>query len=293
MRFIVFSDLHINTYSMFNENGMRLKNSVSVISDIQKYAKDNNIDVILFGGDLFDNGKLISGDILNSVSRVIGDLEIPIYAISGNHDQYSENILDLDNGLILGGTSLEFLHNLSDNFELIDMQVRCFDGICVIGVPFFRYSSDLNKVLDRFKKKVTKGFKNILLLHNTPNTITEFKDDFDIDKLSMFDLVLCGHIHTRKRLNKNSWLIGSPLMQSLKDPLEDRGFMVFDTDDLSNPSFINLHYPKFRREEVEFKMKAVGTVFNNNVSRIDLISDFCREEGLDEVFLEVGKKYIK
>lgn len=60
---------------------------VETIEVILELAKEENVDVILAAGDLFEFPS-VSPEVTNAVAQVLQRSEIPIHAIPGNHDLY-------------------------------------------------------------------------------------------------------------------------------------------------------------------------------------------------------------
>ncbi len=97
VRAIVFSDLHLAHYNKYNEGNRRLTNALDVIKRVKLAAKTLKCP-ILFAGDLFDKEKHITNSLFRDTLPFLGRMyksdKTMTYAISGNHDQSSSNMID-------------------------------------------------------------------------------------------------------------------------------------------------------------------------------------------------------
>ncbi|TSB46474.1 metallophosphoesterase family protein [Alkalicoccobacillus porphyridii] len=90
MKFLYFTDTHIrgttpkNRLDTFSET---IKDKLSEVIDI---AQKEQVDVMLHGGDVFDRPDL-SPNVVGQFARLFRSAQIPIYAISGNHDTFGHN----------------------------------------------------------------------------------------------------------------------------------------------------------------------------------------------------------
>lgn len=305
MKFIVFTDLHAHNYKAFDENGSRLRNSVGVIDRVADYAIQNDIKYILFAGDLFHQQKKLPTEVVNAVSNTFSEYDVDFvnwYAISGNHDYSNKNLLDKQ-----GTSALQYLSDVIGNFELLDYKMVYLDGINVHGVPYFNYKEDFVSFVNSIK--LGSIGLNILMCHQTPKMIDfPIAYDFEVNDpmFDKFDLILNGHIHTRRFLSEKFYQIGVPLAQHFDDGNEENGFTVFDTDDLYNPEFVSLDFPIFSRGDKKedgnyYKKKAAieqvqiinSTEFLTTVSEKELIKNYCSEIGASNDILQLGLNFIK
>lgn len=59
MEVVVFSDLHVHNYKNFDRNGSRLENCLKVLDDVFAFANGNDINTILFAGDIVDQQQAV------------------------------------------------------------------------------------------------------------------------------------------------------------------------------------------------------------------------------------------
>lgn len=254
-KFSVFSDLHAHNYKSFDSNGSRLNNAVQVIRDVFNKSNAQGVDTIFFGGDLFHLHKMIPTVVENALISVFGEMfkkypNTTLYAITGNHDFEKKNLFV--NLSATANGALKHLSQIFDNFRLLDglTTTQHGSGVTISGVPYYDYKEHFIQAVNDTRERLDPNEFNILLTHQTPSGLIDFPIESDTDPTNDyngFDLVLNGHIHTRRQLTEKYFLIGSPLAQNFSDPLEERGFSIFTITDKSEfiQEFINLNYPKF------------------------------------------------
>ena len=93
MKLAIFSDAHIHAWSEHSrdEDGApsRLRHCVSVLRQIREYCMKNNVDAVLFGGDLFHKRGVLYTLPYNLVVAELAQwraVYLPLYANVGNHD---------------------------------------------------------------------------------------------------------------------------------------------------------------------------------------------------------------
>lgn len=252
---VIFSDVQINSYKQFNTDNCRLRNCLKAINEVFKFAAKHKIEVILFAGDLYDTQKILGTEVVNETISLFlswskSNPEIKFYAISGNHDHATKNLLHKP-----AVTALGHLSEVADNFYLVDwVNASLTTGIKVWGIPYFERKEDFRTALTEVvgNAKESTGIK-LLMMHQTPDKLGNdmIPADISVDDplFDCFDYVYCGHIHTHALLSPKFLLVGSPLHRTLEDVGLDKGFIV---QDLSKPQegyrrfSLNAKLPEFR-----------------------------------------------
>lgn len=157
------SDIHIG--AVYKKN---------FVKRIVKKVKNMKPDFIVITGDLFDGTCRVDIDWLSPFD----DLDIPIYYITGNHEQY----YGTDNALrVVGKTKIQ--HVLRD-------EPIIFENLIIYGHDFQK-NEDVDSIdFFDFCKRIPRkdGFINVVLQH-IPSISCEFLVKTNID------LVLSGHTH--------------------------------------------------------------------------------------------------
>jgi len=265
MKLLHTADWHIgrtlNGFSLLDEQE-------HAFDQILQIAKEEKVDGIVIAGDIYD--RAIPGvdavSALNEMFRRINlENQIPIYAISGNHDGAKR--------LNYGRDWMEF-----SNFHLNTLLEEAFvpvenDDVQIFMLPFFdpmdarvyynkqgldeeivknihTINDAMNLVLTDIEKKFSPNKKHILISHFA---VTPSKDDeleltsettskvgglatLTANRFEKFDYVMLGHIHTRfASPNDKIRYSGSPVKFNVKEARlknQGKGVDIVDiTDD--------------------------------------------------------------
>lgn len=262
---IIFSDLHMNIWSKFNEGNARTLNHFKVLSCVRDICIKHHIPALFFG-DFFHKADGLSIELLELMDEHLGNLDFPVdkfrvLSISGNHD------LKLVNTIKSPKYSLvKYLSNRYSWFNCIDfMSVPISSNVMVHGVPYIDHNIGLTEYLKNLE--FTEGYKNILLLHtdypgakDTDGREIDSVENLNINTLNRFDLVLCGHIHKPQRLSKKVYMIGAPLQQRRTDAKCKLGYWKLYPD--LTLKFIELEgFPKFIDVESSDEIKEDGNYY--------------------------------
>lgn len=182
MKLLIFSDLHLHPFpfgAKINSEGFntRLVEIVQALGYILNLAEKQNCDAILFTGDFFHT-KRLEVETLELAYRALGQCSIPIYAISGNHDQTDD----------IGQVSA--IHGIKTLLQGDTLQK--ISGVMVDGYSFRRKP---------MKPKFPKA--NIVMLHTGITGAAMGADFIEEDApLSVIDLwnsgprlIIAGHYH--------------------------------------------------------------------------------------------------
>lgn len=90
MKLLFFTDTHIRGITPKNRKDSFIDTIEQKFIEISKIIKENDVDFVLHGGDLFDRPD-VSISIVSKFANILNKINIPIYLISGNHDIYGHN----------------------------------------------------------------------------------------------------------------------------------------------------------------------------------------------------------
>jgi DNA repair exonuclease SbcCD nuclease subunit len=329
MKFILYSDVHAHNFKTHSRvDHSRLDYCIDAIKAVYQKANDEGINVVVFGGDLFDNQRLLPTEVVNRLVDLFINLsedfpEIVCYAISGNHDYATKNLLH--SPAITALTHIERI--IPDNFVIIDNQVRILENekVVLVGIPYYELPEHYNTVLSEISNKVdtleNKNVPKILIIHQTPTGLANpnIPTDTDVnDELyDSFDMVFCGHIHQKQDITPKFSLIGSPLHRDLGDEGDEKGFWIVDTETMTK-KFVSTkgNFPEFIRVELSlgqgvpkddfnyivpiWKHAVDGTVesvntenFSSALSPTKLLENYWNEvDGVNKGLLEAGLQCI-
>lgn len=90
MKLLFITDTHIRGTTPKNRKDVFVDTIEQKLIEITHIIKNNNIDFVLHGGDLFDRPD-VSISIVSKFATILDQIKVPFYLISGNHDIYGHN----------------------------------------------------------------------------------------------------------------------------------------------------------------------------------------------------------
>lgn len=253
MKLLHTSDWHL---------GMTLRGGVSYLQDqrhfadrICQIAEEEKVDGILVAGDIFDKG-IASQDALKLydeiMTRICGEMKIPVYLIAGNHDG-AERIsqcsrLLADSGLHIAGALEKEPHVI--NAGDVDIYLLPWISTDKVKTVYPDMAEDINSmedayrtVLDKYREAFVTGHRNILVSHAfIVDAQTSVSDRAaEVGRATMvgsyvfdgFDYVALGHLHGPQQINSHIRYSGSPMAYSFgKEEEQKKSVVIIDTDTL-------------------------------------------------------------
>lgn len=180
-------------------------------SKVCTFVKNENIDIFLIAGDLFEREYFT----LSSMKRLLSileDIKIPVFIVCGNHDFLDAN--SLYNNVKIPA-NVHIFSNKFSYFDLDDLKTRIF------GISYDKEYFNISLP----QADIRKDYTNILLIHG----IVDEGNFLKIDKsyAENFDYVAMGHIHKGGKVYDNTYYSGSLEPLSFKED-GDHGFIFVD-----------------------------------------------------------------
>lgn len=204
MKILFFTDTHIRGTTPKNRKDIFIDTIERKLIEIINIIKEEKIDFVLHGGDLFDRPD-VSIAIASKFAMILDKIPVPFYLVSGNHDIYGHNP-DTINRTMLGLLDALGVIRLIKNGEKIILEK---DNIKVqlTGQPYV-YDIDTPNHLDYYLlKDIDPGVNySIHMVHGMlldrpfikgiPYTlIDDIKD-------TLADITLSGHYHGGFKVTK-------------------------------------------------------------------------------------------
>lgn len=197
LKLLFFTDSHIRGITPKNRKDIFVDTIEQKLIEITNIIKENNVDFVLHGGDLFDRPD-VSISIASKFAMILDRINVPFYLISGNHDIYGHNP-DTINRTMLGLLGVLGVVRLINKGERIILEK---DGIRVqlTGQPYV-YDIDLpnninyyilDEVADNINFSIHMVHGMLLdrpFIKGIPYTLVD-----DI-KSTLADITLAGHYH--------------------------------------------------------------------------------------------------
>lgn len=203
---------------------------------IQEIIKQENVDVLVHGGDFFDREPNYE-EIVLAFREHFNCLRIPTYVIDGNHEAKRK-----------GTTFLSDLKTLCTNpfVTFVDEYANHR------GLDFIPYCK-----LKEFSLNPTNPTSNILITHVRGDIEPHVKAEIDLSLFDKWKLVLAGDLHDRSNSQRNIMYPGSPMTtHAYRDTSVKKGVLLVNTDTLEC-RFIDLNLPKLLRKTVTSPSLAV------------------------------------
>lgn len=230
MKFIVVGDLHIGVSSddPWQENIRAL-----AMEKIYNYALDNNIDQFLFLGDIFDDRTSISHRSLefnrkNVIDPIIKN-NFKADVIIGNHDAMHKNTLTPN--------AITEVFGHLPNFRIPEPTMTVtYDGVDIDLISWICKENqyDIMEFVKNSTSKYCFGHFELVGFYFYTGMPSH---GLDPQFLTKYDYVGSGHFHTMSS-SGNVFYLGTPFTITANDNNEQRGFWVFDTEDMLNPQFV-------------------------------------------------------
>ncbi|MET0806118.1 MAG: exonuclease SbcCD subunit D [Lacisediminihabitans sp.] len=268
MKILHSSDWHIGR--TFHGNPT-LSHLTEVLSALVQVVRDEQIDVVVVAGDIFDSATPAadSYDVLTAALRGIREAGAQVVVTSGNHD--SATRLGFNSGFTgLAGVHIVTRHDQLDHPISIADE---FGPVHFYGIPYLEPSivrsaypgvelRSHEQVLDFAMGRVRadlaqRGGRSVVLSHafiaDVPASEGLERDitagGLDVVPLSTFDgpdYIALGHIHGRAELSVRARYSGAPLHYSFSEAGKPRGAWLvrLDADGLEHVDWIELPVPR-------------------------------------------------
>lgn len=201
-----------------------LKDSEALMDFIIDTAKKEKVDKIEFLGDQFHTHAVVRVEVLDFWKKSfekLSELEIPVLALVGNHDQPgSREKEQLMNSLnVLGNIPYVTIINSSRELD---------------GIAYIPYMSDHDAFLQASAELYKNGATKLLVAHQTFTGATYdngfYAEDGIEPALVHQEKIISGHIHKQQELGK-CFYPGTPKWDTMSDANEDKGVWIYNHND--------------------------------------------------------------
>ena len=296
------ADIHFDTpfSGMTPKEALKSKEELKqVFEKIIKMTLENEIDILLIAGDIFDNLS-VNKTTLYFIKNCFENIsKVKVFISPGNHDPFNEksfyNIVDWPDNV----------HIFKGNMESVTLEDL---NTVVWGAGF--NTSHVNKSLLKEVERVDR-YNNIMVLHGEITTTKDGNDynpitEEDIARSNM-DYIALGHRHKFSEVKKieNTYYSYSGCPQGRGfDELEDKGIILIELKErFVESKFIRTSIRNYYEKEIniqgcfgysEVKNKIINEILSydrkNNFYRIILKGEVCEDFTLNEEFLQESLK---
>ena len=244
MRFLHIGDIHLGKL-LFQQNLLEIQ--IDLLNQIIDYLVDNDIDVLIMAGDIYDRS-VPSNEAIEALNDFLSSLILKhhkkVLMIAGNHD--SATRLSFASGLL----KQEGLY--IEAFVQDEMKPVVIDGVNFYLLPFFkpsyiRYLYNDESIVtyqDAFaaymkRQKINLDETNILITHqfiagNKEVIKSESEailsvggsEIIDVSLVKQFDYVALGHIHAPQQISRDTIRYSGSLMRYSFDEVKQKKSIV-------------------------------------------------------------------
>jgi DNA repair exonuclease SbcCD nuclease subunit len=228
VKLLLFSDLHAANHQQFskilpNGRNSRLQDCLNVIDKVAEVCQDEEVEVVLFLGDIFEDWRRLDADVFQLVFKRFSRLRKwcdYLYILAGNHDQYNK------------AGDITSIAAFSELAQVVDHQ--WVTSIEDLRIAFQPASEDIELV-----RSFSKSLPDIDLycFHlGLKEAVTGTNNLQGFGKYSLTDLPtekakLClgGDFHKRQKVAENVYYLGSPLQLNFGEAGQEKGLTLLDT----------------------------------------------------------------
>jgi DNA repair exonuclease SbcCD nuclease subunit len=244
LKLALFSDLHVHAYREFSEplpSGLnsRLGDTLDALEAVVRGAE--GLDALVFGGDLFHKRRILDVRAFNEVFDRLAINKVSAYLLRGNHDQATRD------GKVHSLHSLKKVASIIDRPKLVELD----DGIWINFIPWSDNPAETKAALKTKRPKgatsyICVGHFGVLGAVTGPTEYVPL-EPIQLEDLpdGLYDFGFLGHYHRRQKLKERWWYIGSPLQTSRGERGENKGYLIYDTDNPNKFTVKPLHLPEF------------------------------------------------
>jgi DNA repair exonuclease SbcCD nuclease subunit len=230
---ILFTDIHLHAHKKSVE---RLNDCLKCLEWVFQTAVQNNIEHVLFLGDLFHDRQKIDILTYQKTYEVFEKYLYPepsfnLYLLLGNHDLWHNTKWDV--------SSVIPLRNLPGITVIAEPTTLNIGGVDISFLPYTHDPiSDLAKITNTEKRRILCGHVAVDgAFLNTAGSIsdTSIEHDGEMTKITPdifngWDDVFLGHYHIAQRMTDNLEYIGSPLELNFGEANQKKHIIIYNTE---------------------------------------------------------------
>lgn len=210
MRVLLFTDVHIHTWSGFggvsacgrNNRSQAVLDALDAVAEVSIEA-----DRVVCLGDFFHHRLFMDWDIVVAAKRHLDRIRVPLYLIVGNHD------------IIKGGSSSLELFERKGVKVVSEPLVEDWDGVSVGLIPWGYRGADCNAdvIFGHLEIKGALIGDGIRCCNGS-----------DVEKFKDKRVVFSGHFHKRQQLGSNVFYIGCLIQHSFGEEGLETGYWWYE-----------------------------------------------------------------
>ena len=198
MKFIFLTDSHIKGVNPGRRKDIYYVAVLKKLMEIGYVIKQEDIDFVVHGGDLFDLPK-VSNKLFGQVASIIKDWGKEMYVVPGNHDVYGQNIDTLEHTSLGALSKAKVLTLMTRDKSPFYFQKKSEPNCPLVAFTGQEYYSGIDKGINNdYEIEQSQAKFNFLVAHgmlldkpfhpDVPHTVMS-------NVITSADMVLSGHYH--------------------------------------------------------------------------------------------------
>lgn len=246
MKFMHLSDLHIG--KRVNEFSM-LEDQKYILAQILEMVKEEQVDGVFLAGDLYDKPvpPAEAVRVLDSFLTRLAGMEVPVFAVSGNHDS-AERVafgaqLFSSRGVYLSPVYDGQVESISLTDEYGEVRVYLLPFVKPAVVRHVFEEEEIGSYQDAVRvavehMEIDPAVRNVLVAHQfvtgaarceSEEILVGGLDNVDVTVFDRFDYVALGHIHSPQHVGRETvCYCGTPLKYSFSEAEQEKSVTVVE-----------------------------------------------------------------
>jgi DNA repair exonuclease SbcCD nuclease subunit len=206
-------------------------------------------DMHIVGGDVFDRLPTLTE--LAVYFKFLKSVKVPTIIFDGNHEATKK-----------GQTFFDYLTTVSENLNpLVEIVTKTTEYTDFTVLPY----ADLHKKDEIEKCEPHKP----LFTHVRGEIPPHVKPEVDLERLEVFPVVYAGDLHSHSNTQRNIVYPGSPMTTSFHRSSVDTGYLLIDSDDLTQWTWHKFKLPQLIRKTVSTAEEMIPTEYDHTIYEIE------------------------
>ena len=213
----------------------------------QLYERDCDMHIV--GGDVFDRLPTLTE--LAVYFKFLKSVKVPTIIFDGNHEATKK-----------GQTFFDYLTTVSENLNpFVEIVTKTTEYTDFTILPY----ADLHKKGEIERCEPHKP----LFTHVRGEIPPHVKPEVDLERLEVFPVVYAGDLHSHSNTQRNIVYPGSPMTTSFHRSSVDTGYLLIDSDDLTQWTWHKFKLPQLIRKTVSTAEEMIPTEYDHTIYEIE------------------------
>ena len=210
---------------------------------------DIDCDMHIVGGDVFDRLPTLTE--LAVYFKFLKSVKVPTIIFDGNHEATKK-----------GQTFFDYLTTVSENLNpFVEIVTKTTEYTDFTILPY----ADLHKKGEIERCEPHKP----LFTHVRGEIPPHVKPEVDLERLEVFPIVYAGDLHSHSNTQRNIVYPGSPMTTSFHRSSVDTGYLLIDSNNLTQWTWHKFKLPQLIRKTVSTAEEMIPTEYDHTIYEIE------------------------